>query len=1408
MGKKSRGTASLGEAARRARARDRSGQVAPGSNSSVETLEEIFAGLRSGAANVAGVTFQTALASLLLASGRSESSEIPPIASVRPEGFEDIDCELVDGSWMLVQSKQRSLGSRPIGIAETAAILAHAVRIESAQDYRNDVSRIAIVTNGRFADGLPTTGWSSTIDPASAQALLKALEGKLLESKLDSTRASWVLERTHTVATSSSLRTSTNMFLEDEYQLHPAVSSIVSANLLSDLADMSGEQRASRLTSSLTLAVSDLDAMVQSLVADVNVEHLDEATRSGVCEFADFSLRSDDSPDQFYAGIKVVPGHIAADLDVIRVEECEAILDALAARAQVIVAGPSGTGKSGLLWRAASLLREGPRIVRVLRVETPEDSRVLVRFIAQLKPRSDRRVLVCIDDLGRPHTEAWPEARDRLLELPGVQILGACRQEDLLPSLTAGAVLLDSRLTDRSARLIYQSMVAAKMQLSAEPEEAINRGAGLLMEFVAIATTGHRLRAVLAAQVLKLRSDGSSVASRVLAVVVALHTLGHRVDASALPHALGESESEVSSGLALLQSEHLATSDDGTTWRALHDLRAEVLLELLHETPPPTLARTYARSIQAVPAALRPVLYRRAVIRLARKLSETSASDLGKRLADVQRVLSPIAEAIRDDVVAIGSGSNPSSREYELLSALLESSERVDVVAYVAATWSFVKSNTEPTIDPAGIYLLTYTTRFAKGFDAFDWITKLAAGLPEWSSAARDESTAAVPSDVLMPALKMLPLAAAIRLSEVLEGRLILDARAAAEVFRHHASSADGQLDLNSSGMFAQLTATLARLSGADENRLLENFGTAKDRATSAVSADPFGFEVSVRQLPIAQLSDSRDHGVPLTRRDADAFTEIGARAFARLSDDSAADHAYKARPGEDPGSINAQAVFLAARLFDVCPEAEVVQVEIVYPNLSTVGFGHEGGGFKRLRAGAVPREVDTARSVAVQAAIAELRSSERWTARCREQAQIAQELLRLLADLPARLNRIDNIRRRREWQKATVAAATRVTQMPGMPLDGPLIDPMQMQLVSAAEVDRLMREGTNDPSRKALDLLATTLLQVADKLDDLSVLAGLSMRLAEAASAIHSARLTSVLPAFVGVGETLPRSLEESAWIAARMMLARTEEDLSSLFESPSIDAASLDAALLEHSQVKAKLSEEAVRNRIDRVGAQVAKLALSETLAPLDPLNRFVLNVAVDIRDWAAVDETVKAWTPAERDAAGAESRIVFIATIESVALPIGLTISGKDGSVFPLLPSEHEAVASALQLVAPARRFQTRAEPVLKKLINASYAKVRAYNRPSSWPKLSLNDEKSSLEGSMPSFTHSDPPSWRTCVEALISLAKIVDAESGSEPNLASELANTSVSTSSKQSPSKTMELVTIINATALSADLDIG
>ena len=95
-------------------------------------------------------------------------------------------------------------------------------------------------------------------------------------------------------------------------------------------------------------------------------------------------------------------------------------------------------------------------------------------------------------------------------------------------------MLVDAVLTQSSADQVYRAVQAAGVPLVLAREEAVARSGGLLMEFIALATTGRRLREVLAEQVAELGRPERRLDRQLLRLVCAAHVLGFEAPADTL----------------------------------------------------------------------------------------------------------------------------------------------------------------------------------------------------------------------------------------------------------------------------------------------------------------------------------------------------------------------------------------------------------------------------------------------------------------------------------------------------------------------------------------------------------------------------------------------------------------------------------------------------------------------------------------------------------------------------------------------------------------------------------------------------------------------------------------------------------------------------------------------------------
>ncbi|WP_433917367.1 hypothetical protein OIE50_50875 [Streptomyces canus] len=1399
---------------------------------SVDPLATLYERLRTGAANVAGVTFQTAVSAMLLAAGRAGSVPGLAVEAVRPEGLEDVDCRLADGSTLFVQCKERGVGARSIAAAELAEILVHGVRALVLSDPDSSapgpdglrglsgwasgaapgtaLARLAIVTNGRFGSSLPETGWTRTLDQVLADwpegestlaCIVAAVERQLVAAGLPATLATELISRVHLVQTREHLGHFTRVLLESGLELHPALAELLRTRLVCDLSEVAAAQRETTLGTAIWRTGQDLEAMAARLCREVDVESLQEAVRAGLCEPVDFLTHPPQDARRFYDGVSVRPGHIAAGLDVLRPVETDHALDGLTERGHVVFAGPSGSGKSALLWRCARLLEGGPQLVRVLRVATPAEAELLVRHVIRAQPSAQSRVLVCVDDLGRPHMAAWAAARERLLEHPGVLVLAAARREDLTPELSLGAALVSVALSELTAEQIYRAVQDSGIPTVLAREEAVARADGLLMEFIALATTGRRLREVLSDQITGLRTPQRRLDRTVLRLVCAAHTLGVEVAADALPAVVGQPADLVGDALERLADEHLVVNEEGIGWKGLHDLRTQVLLQLLHTSPPPTLAATYAETALVLPVAARPAALRRAASHIATAAATAQTDDLpgDERLAGLQQALRPLSHAIANQLRACVTDPTWDVSAAAHAAGLLETADRLDTLAHLHAALPLVERQCPPTLEaPTLLWMaLTWADR-ELDIEELQWVKELGQRLPARSDDLGRMAAGGLSPDALTRLLLDADLATAVRLSEAAEQLVGLNHQQAALIYERHLPPCrrlpGEDQDLVQADRRAQLTAsltTLAELRGADVTAV---FGDTEQRAVDAVASDPYGCRVSV-EIRATTIEDAQTSLQRSWSYDTGRLCVITAVAFARLDGTDPVPSAYPRRIEKDLASDSAQTNLLARRLFDACPEADVVDVQLWRPHRQPqrIHGTDVSNGHRTLSAGVLLRERDTSRNVALQAAAADSVSSQHWTERCQAQALLAGQLLELLEEFPARVGPYLGARISREWRQRLELAHQAAVAMPPRPAPPePVMSTAQAALLtmSASDEDQTKRSAARqDPARAAFITIASALSQAAEGhiTGNHQKVRGAAARLFDVLPELEEASHQGA-PVFSGIGDTLPPRLTATTLSVAKLLSAVEEPQVVAALHrgakrldliSPAVDSV-LQTALDD--------SLRAVTDMLHQAGADPARTAACTDPDPAPAWRDQQLVIAVPLDQWPTALEGIRAWSNEQREAAKARCRMSLVAVEDGEVLPIGMHVHGIYGEALPLTPERFPDFAEALGLPLRTNDMQTAVRDAVDQLTAYSYALVRRAHRTPGWsadphqpppPEVTAAEFAGAHSSLLEQAESSTPLSEREqarirAAVALFELCQLVTEENGTGPGLAAGLA----------------------------------
>ena len=917
---------------------------------------------RAGAHNIAGVSFQVAVTASLLLDGQAGKL---PLTRVTPEGYEDIDIEFSDDTRALVQVKERSPTT-----AFRRSDLAEALAKKSAALAQNVRCRFVLATDATLGGGLAVTGWDQALSqciPTDEVERLAAQLGEFFDEPHE------VLTRTHILSVERSVVEESRLDFARVLAIHPSVAVLAYARLIEQITEIATRQRYATPKTAEWIAPSDLNTLVTRVLEAVDVESLDEAVRVGIVEPVDFGTRAVLSAKDFLAGVDVLPTHIAAGLDLPRPAELRALTTALEEQHSALLTGPSGSGKSALVWRTARELAGHVRPYRLLRL-LPEDVPELSRWIRLQEPTKSFPLLLCADNLGRPLTAGWTSIAREFIDVPGVLLLGACREEDYRTELAAGrTTLVDPKLDRELASSIAETLASSQVPTVLDVAEAFEASEGLLMEFLSMLLTGRRLRQVVEEQVEARLTQEKATEREILRYVATAHAAGVPLPADVLGFLIPDQD--LTPALSLLHREHILVSDDESRWQGLHELRSTIARDFLHGLPPPTIATTIRHLVEHLPAR--------------------DASRIIEAYARLDADLVPSAEAVSEIF-----GSRDVGPEDGTL--LVSGLAMADAFRHARECLRVVEDLRPKRLDPETALLFAYTHRFAGvSFDSFkdispgfSHLTGMADALPTRPESLRDISLQDMSSETIRDIATRGTSDEAIRLLESLEGSIAAQTVPTQQVWTYFSGA---NLEIA-----ARLSATLTSLASFDGSTPTSDlFGDFDHRLSRLANdlPDCVGIESNVE-------SDGRVVTLRLLVPDNDS-------------------------------DLHERSVHSCQLVLDLCPEADIAEVIVLTPDgdrHSTAGFEP---GHKRIPRKNLPRPPLTATNADFLRAGRLLLASRYWTEPIRVLADSSAQLLELWEDSVSWvINPHHNARRRGEAAALTDSLIARLAAGPREPVN------------------------------------------------------------------------------------------------------------------------------------------------------------------------------------------------------------------------------------------------------------------------------------------------------------------------------------------------------------------------------------
>lgn len=549
---------------------------------------------RSGASAGRGFHFQDAVGALVAA---SVASGTLPAAQIVPEGREDLSLERDVDCHYQIKSRRFDLGLFPPATA--ARHIGEA--LQRQRELGIDGSSIVMV----FERGIKGVELPDEFKPQSLTSmpenspLRTALKTWQQASDIDDTEFG-ALEQTVAIIAISWHRIDeiTLDELHKRTDLPASGNRLVARRLQALVADTADANSTPELERRRSLGISEITHAIQETAALIDADRLESAIRTGVCEPLVYDDRIS-ADDQFYEGIAAQPRHVASGLVVPREDVLNDIDRGLAARSAVVITGPSGVGKSAVLWTVPKVC---PRMlwfrIRHLSAEVIPD---LIALARAHEVHETAPVGFLFDTAGADLLRDWAQLRVEAAAVPGLMLVCAVRNEDLimLGDLSDCAVV-DVQLDRSAAQTIFEGLERRGVAQESHWVEAYEHCNGLTMEYVHQLTKGRRLAEVIEDQVRERIREKRDVEFDVLRLVATADRWSAPVPVSALARACRSSEAPIRRALSRLEAEHLAVEHDGLL-RGVHQLRSRAICVAAHRYPPPDLNGTVKRVLGILP---------------------------------------------------------------------------------------------------------------------------------------------------------------------------------------------------------------------------------------------------------------------------------------------------------------------------------------------------------------------------------------------------------------------------------------------------------------------------------------------------------------------------------------------------------------------------------------------------------------------------------------------------------------------------------------------------------------------------------------------------------------------------------------------------------------------------------------
>ena len=563
---------------------------------------EIWKKSRSGAWAARGFDYQYTVSTLILV---QQWAGLVPSGHLVPEGIEDCVIELPDrNTWIQIKSRKEGTFSN----SETRGFL-------------NDLeTKVTLIKNGEeFRTALILEKPCSGISEIGIDRLFK-----------DDSQRVFVCNDPYPKIIRLLLK-----------QLGTAevIAEVIANNLYRLVADTSGKNAPVTFDKRIRISSTEVEWQISEYLESSDSSAINEAFSKGTLKPVDL-VTPINEPD-FYQGVKVKPGHVAASLVVDRPNDVNKVINMLKRQRNVLVSGPSGAGKSALLWLSANALTGKSRLFQITGLATVADAENIIRFVRARRPTNTSPISLIFDEVGSTNSDLWNALARSLRELAEVYFLGSVRQEDInLVANQADTGFISVSLDENLAASVWQELSDRNETNWSHWREPFEQSDGLMLEYVHLLTQGKRLDEVVGEQVRQRENENRDNELAIIRSTAVLCARGGEVNADKLFELLKLEPDAANRSLRRLIDEHLVRESRSGVLGGLHVLRSKALCNASHDeivfitedtfwrSLPATTKETLPRLVQSLLADVRDEEEDHVLLKLAQILGKSHEIDL------------------------------------------------------------------------------------------------------------------------------------------------------------------------------------------------------------------------------------------------------------------------------------------------------------------------------------------------------------------------------------------------------------------------------------------------------------------------------------------------------------------------------------------------------------------------------------------------------------------------------------------------------------------------------------------------------------------------------------------------------------------------------------------------------------